>query len=213
MAKLVQSQNLSAIKAPQLIRRTTPAGSRTHKGIWRCHCGNEFEASLNNVSRGHTKSCGCHATEARKASYPTHGHFVGGKPSPTYKSWQAMIARCTNPKHPAYARYGGRGIAICPQWLASFEAFLADVGERPAGKTLDRKDPNKNYNPDNWQWSTPKQQQHNRADSMMVEIDGARMSVGQACEKTGCLIAPGRVANRLRQGWSLADAMSRPLGK
>jgi hypothetical protein len=95
-------------------------------------------------------------------SFPTHGHFIGDKPSPTYVSWQAMIARCTNPKHPAYHSYGGRGVTICPQWLASFPQFLADVGERPKSLTLDRINPAGNYEPSNVRWADYLVQRQNR---------------------------------------------------
>jgi hypothetical protein len=119
--------------------------TRKWKALWDCHCGTRFEADVGNVIRRHTKSCGCEQYTSLQGSPPIHGHFIGGKPSPTYKSWQAMIARCTNPKHPHYKDYGGRGITICDAWRGSFPAFLADVGERPLGKTLDRY-PNNNGN-------------------------------------------------------------------
>lgn len=83
--------------------------------------------------------------------------------SPTYYSWTAMRARCGYAKHPAFANYGGRGIKVCPRWQNSFENFVADMGERPHGKTLDRF-PNKDghYEPGNCRWATAKQQTHNR---------------------------------------------------
>ena len=73
-----------------------------------------------------------------------------------------MRTRCLNPAHIGFAYYGGRGITICDAWLHSFETFLADMGERPDGTTLDRIDPDGNYEPDNCRWATPKVQIMNR---------------------------------------------------
>lgn len=106
-----------------------------------------------------------------------HGHNSGTKPSPTYKSWQQMRDRCNNPNAPKYHLYGGRGIVVCERWDSApegFVNFLADMGERPEDRhpsgylvhSLDRKDVNGNYEPDNCYWATSMQQRHNRRDSV-----------------------------------------------
>jgi len=90
---------------------------------------------------------------------------VTGHRTPTYGTWMAMRRRCQNPGDRRFKDYGGRGISVCERWDSSFENFLADMGERPAGMTLDRIDTNGNYEPGNCRWATPIQQRANRRDS------------------------------------------------
>jgi len=90
-----------------------------------------------------------------------HGHSLKGEYDPTYNTWQGMISRCTNPNHDAFARYGGRGILICTEWF-TFANFLSDMGPRPEGLTLDRKNNDGNYEPTNCGWATAAEQARNR---------------------------------------------------
>lgn len=91
-----------------------------------------------------------------------HGHAPDGKPSREYRSWLSMKQRCLNPNYPQRETYAGRGITICERWM-QFENFLADMGPRPPGMTLDRyPDQAGNYEPGNCRWATPKEQAANR---------------------------------------------------
>lgn len=137
-------------------------GSRNGHALWlcRCDCGNDAKCTANALRSGNSKTCGCSWREPNKYNLQ-HGHRPQGKKSPTYISWQSMKNRCTNPSHEGFHRYGGRGIVFDPRW-GKFENFLADMGERPEGCTLDRIDPNGNYAADNCRWATPLQQRHNR---------------------------------------------------
>lgn len=83
--------------------------------------------------------------------------------SPTYSSWRAMLARCRQPNNNRFQYYGARGIQVCERWL-SFENFLEDMGERPAGLSIDRIDVDGNYEPGNCRWATPLEQRHGRRD-------------------------------------------------
>jgi hypothetical protein len=95
----------------------------------------------------------------------THGMWG----SPTYRSWNNMKNRCTNPSNPRWNRYGGRGIAYCREW-EDFNKFFEDMGVRPIGKTLDRIDNNLGYSKDNCKWSTPSEQNRNRSTRSSTNI-------------------------------------------
>ena len=82
--------------------------------------------------------------------------------TPEYNSWRAMRKRCVNPNEENYKWYGGRGISVCSEWMTSFQNFYSDMGERPEGMTLDRIDPDGNYEPSNCRWSDYKTQTRNR---------------------------------------------------
>jgi hypothetical protein len=113
----------------------------------------------------------------RKATALTHGHSARGRWSPTYYSWAGMIQRCTNPARINWQDYGGRGIHVCERWR-NFAAFLADMGERPAGTSLERNDPQGHYEPGNCCWATRRQQARNRRSTKLTADDVAAIRSG-----------------------------------
>lgn len=140
-----------------IIAEATRDQRNLRRVLCRCDCGKLLVVYPGNIRSGNTKSCGCHRGDGRRR----HGHTIGGQ-SPTFKSWLKMRERCNNPTNFNYQWYGGRGISICSQWLNSFQSFLDDMGERPPGQTLDRIDPDGNYEPSNCRWATSSQQRANQ---------------------------------------------------
>jgi hypothetical protein len=128
--------------------------------IWlcRCACGALSEVSIGNWTR--IKSCG--RGSCRHKPQLQHGHAPKVGASATYETWKGMVQRCTNPNdRRRWENYGGRGITVCERWL-KFENFLADMGERPKGLTLDRKNNDKGYSKANCRWATRSEQMRNR---------------------------------------------------
>jgi hypothetical protein len=184
--------------------------SRNGKGNWlcECSCGNTVEVISYALTSGHTKSCGCWRDERNRGTTPKHGHARRGtKLTPTYRSWQAMMTRCYNHNAKSYKDYGGRGIRVCDGWHY-FENFLAYMGERPDGKTLDRKDTNGDYTPDNCRWATRVEQARNTRSNNIVEFRGVRMTQPEFAELIG--IRRETVGWRLRNGWTPEQVANTP---
>lgn len=151
-------------------------------GKWkmRCDCGEVVTPVGASVRRGLTKSCGCFRREFSAKKATTHGQ-TGSK---TYQTWQAMKRRCLNPNVAEFPLYGGRGIQVCERWR-SFDNFLADLGEIPAGLSIDRINPNGNYEPSNCRLVDQTVQQNNRRNTHRVIFEGVECTLSEVMEKLG----------------------------
>jgi hypothetical protein len=188
--------------------------------IWRfrCDCGNEIERPSGEVRRGGVSSCGCYRNEMRGDHMRKHAagynkarakHGLTG--SPTWVTWDSMIQRCENPNHKSFAEYGGAGIVVCPEWH-DFARFLADMGERPEGLTLDRF-PNGagNYEPGNCRWATYREQGNNRRTNKRIAFNGREQTVAEWARELG--ISRAALGYRLRNGWSIEEALTMKIDK
>lgn len=192
-------------------------GRKNHSSAWEClcDCGATVTATSTALRTGNLKSCGCYRRERMAALNLVHGARGGAaravKPS-EYKAWESMRSRCLNEADPGYSRYGGRGITVCERWQDSYEAFLEDMGPKPSARhSLDRIDFDGNYSPENCRWATWHEQARNRSNNRLVEYCGQVMPMVEAAESAG--IPYKTVKSRLGHGWSIDDALARPVRK
>lgn len=168
---------------------------RSATQFWKCvcQCGTKAIVNGDSLKKGLSASCGC----AAKDWCRTHGM----EHTATYTCWAAMKQRCQNKKNKFYDRYGGRGIKVCDQWQ-TFDGFFADMGVKPAGLQIERKDNDGDYEPGNCIWATRKAQIRNRSTTVKVGSE----SVGAIAERTG--IPVKRLRERKKAGISGEELLS-----
>ena len=182
-----------------------------HRGgsrwLCRCDCGNEVYVTIGHLTSGHTQSCGCYQRERTSESSSTHRMTD----SAIYHTWKGIKSRCYNPNNLNYARYGGRGIEVCDEWRDSAEAFIAwalDNGWE-SGLSLDRIDNDGPYCPSNCRWASQKVQCNNTSKNVCLEHGGETHTISEWSEITG--LKGVTIAMRLRRGWSVEDALTKPI--
>lgn len=159
-----------------------------------CECWTEKIVVGTELTKGKTQSCGCLRTELRRAP-KTHGMSY----DPFYAVWRSMLARCLNPRHKAYGRYGGRGVTVCESWLA-FDNFKRDMYPTyQSGLTLDRTDNNGSYSKENCRWVCRKAQARNKRSNRYIDTPNGRMLICEAAELSG--INMTTLCYRVGAGW------------
>lgn len=168
-----------------------------------CDCGVIKPLLTSVLNSGSTKSCGCLKKECKPPVLTTHGmsRYSG------IKVWEGMLRRCTNTADKDFSLYGGRGIKVCERWL-DVRNFARDMGEKPAGCSLDRIDPDGNYSPENCRWATPAQQGANKRTNRIIEHDGQRLHMAEWCRRLN--VKPSTVINRINSGMDPSLALTMP---
>ena len=174
---------------------------------FRCDCGNSFVAQKSNIL-GKREDCGCSKPVLYTAPPGSWVH-------PLHKTWWAMIDRCQNPNNKSFRDYGARGIAVCDRWkfgadgLTGFACFLADMGPRPAGFTIERVQGDRDYEPGNCVWIAKGDQSKNRRTVRLVRINGQVKTVPDWCAEYG--LNYWTAIRRISRGWPPDKAITTPI--
>ena len=183
-------------------------GQRLRVMTCKCECGSTTRVFLCNLRSGATKSCGC----LRSDTHTTHGECAGSR-TDMHALWTAIKARCYCANHSAYSRYGARGIAMYAPWVNDYAAFAThireNIGERPAGLSLDRIDNSAGYVPGNLRWATRSQQGRNTRANHLLTFQSQTKSAMEWAEALGLRYTT--LLGRLnRHGWSVEKALTTP---
>lgn len=182
---------------------------KTRNSQWNCvcECGTQKIVRSKCLKLGKVKSCGCLQREviivANKLRIK-HGLATGPLPR-VYVIWSGILQRCYNKNNQSYKDYGARGITVCDSWHI-FTNFLADMGEPPKGYSIERKDNNGNYCPQNCIWASAKTQNRNRRSNRILTYKGKTCTLIEHCEDQQ--IPYALVNNRLNKlGWPIEKAL------
>lgn len=181
-----------------VIARAKSGARNRSRWTCQCQCGATVVVGHSNLTSGNSTACG--------GCRDKHGHTKGGKSSKTYRAYQDMITRCTKPNSRSYQSYGGRGITVCDRWIGrnGFFAFLEDMGEAPDGFSIERRDVNKGYAPENCHWIPLADQSANLQRTVIATLFG--IAAPQAVWARSIGIHKATVRSRKARGMTDAEA-------
>lgn len=215
MGKLVDLTGREFTRLRVIRRAENKPGSR--QVLWQCECscGNTAIVSSSDLVGEKVKSCGCLRREKAVENGKTQTTH-GLRNTRLYKEWIGIKTRCYNKNSPSYNDYGERGIVMCDEWLSDFKAFYnwavkSGYDENaPRGVcTLDRKDNNGPYSPENCRWITNEEQQNNKRNNRVITFGGKTQTVPQWAKELG--MNPSTIHSRLNKGWSIERTLTEPL--
>lgn len=203
--------DLTGMKFNKLTVIERAENNKYNRAQWlcRCDCGNIIVVSGNAILESNTKSCGCLKGETdRKSKNKTHGMSE----TRLFRCWTAMKARCRDKHLKAYKDYGGRGIKVCDEWEHDFMAFYnwSMANGYRDDLTIDRKDVNGNYCPENCRWITKKEQASNKRTNRYIEHNGETKTIAEWAKIAG--VERSVLRGRIDRGWTMEKAMSTPNG-
>lgn len=179
-----------------VIKRT--GSNKQGESMWfcECECGGTTVVRGSSLRRGYTTHCGC--LTKRKIGNANRRH--GLTKTRTHEAWLGMKKRCLKPNSKEDSKnYKSRGITVCDRWLYSFEAFLEDMGECPKGMSLERRNNDKGYEPNNCRWADRRRQANNRRRSILIKTPIGRITAKQASRRYG--VNYGTLIGRINRGW------------
>lgn len=184
-------------------------GKRFTRPRWlcKCDCGGTSTPLAAALKRGNSKSCGCISRERfSRAGKARRTH--GMSRSKEQHAYRHMMARCYSEKSDQFKNYGARGIRVCDEWRGSFPTFIKDMGPAPSKKhSLERKDVNADYSPQNCVWATWKEQQRNRRNNHILTFNGESRCLAEWCELLG--LKPARTYARIAsKRWPIEVVLS-----
>lgn len=181
--------------------KISASGYRTVMWDCKCECGNNVTVRGKCLTQGITRSCGCLAKDLMlDRSWKHHGYGTR-----LYNIWNSMRQRCNNPKNRAYHNYGGRGIKICQEWndFNLFRKWALDNGYNETANrgicTLDRKNVNDNYSPNNCRWVDMKEQSNNKRNTIFLSLNGESHPLTEWAKITN--IKYDTLWHRYKYGW------------